>query len=451
MAQRISRLQVARNILLATIGCACMSSSVLAESTIQPISTKVKRQSTFPTSNLSFDNGGNLVRLTSSSQVCAPSGCVTPGYQLDNLGNPNAGMPGTYGVDPSTGAPITNQPGVNQPGMNQPGVGDPAAQAAAPMFSEPGAGALGTSNFVAAADSPGGYLDMAAPITQFRLRYDDAMNNQTPDRGEYFYAQCGCFRIPAALGGAGDGDAKGPPGANVTSVDYQAIRAYAEYAFSPKFSVFAELPYQFVHFNTADTNMVPPNVPDATAPSNPSGIADMNAGFKYALIANPWEYLTFQLRTYIPTGNSYLGLGNSHVSFESGLLYYKRLSERWILQAEFKEFAPVGVSGYASNVLQYGGGLGYRLYQGERMVVTPTFETVGWTFLGGQKLTSDGMLESASGDTIVNIKPGVRVGLSDLDAPSGQQRHSVYFGWGHAVTDQALYQDIYRVEYRVLF
>ena len=319
------------------------------------------------------------------------------------------------------------------------------------MFTEPGAGALGSPNFLAAADSPGGYLDMAAPVTQFRLRYDNALNNVNPDRGEYFYAQCGCFRIPVALGGAGDGSAKGPPGANTTSVDFQAIRAYAEYAFSPQFSVFAELPYEFVHFNTAATNPVPSNIPDSTAPSNPSGISDMNAGFKYALIASPTEYLTFQLRTYIPTGNSYLGLGNSHVSLEPGILYYKRLTERWILQAEFKDFTPIDVNGFASNVLQYGGGLGYRLWQGQNFVVTPTFETVGWTFLGGQKLNADGTVDSASGDTIVNVKPGVRVGWGDVNAPAGQQRQSLYFGYGHAVTDQALYQDIYRVEYRVLF
>lgn len=445
MAQRISRLQAARTTLIATIGCAFLSSTGFAESKIEPISTKYKRPATFAESNLSFDHGGNVIRLTSSSQVCAPSGCVTPGYQLDSLNGANLGQPGM-------GQPGANGTGTTptDPNAMQPGAGNPA-QAAAPNFADPGAGTLGVENYVAAADSPGGYLDMAAPVTQFRLRYDDALNNVNPDRGEYFYAQCGCFRIPAALGGAGDGSAKGPPGANTTSVDYQAIRAYAEYAFSPKFSVFAELPYEFVHFNTADTNPVPSNIPDSTAPSNPSGISDMNAGFKYALIAQPDRYLTFQLRTYIPTGNSYLGLGNSHVSLEPGVLYYRRLTERWILQAEFKDFTPIDVNGFASNVLQYGGGLGYRLYQGQRMVVTPTFESVGWTFLGGQKLNADGTVDSASGDTIINVKPGVRVGWGDVNAPSGQQRQSLYFGWGHAVTDQALYQNIYRVEYRVLF
>jgi hypothetical protein len=118
--------------------------------------------------------------------------------------------------------------------------------------------------------------------------------------------------------------------------------------------------------------------------------------------------------------------------------------------SEFKEFAPVNVTSYASNVLQYGAGLGYILWRGNCLVVTPTLESVGWTFLGGQELISSGQT-SASGDTIINIKPGVRVGLSDVDSPSGQQRHSVYFGWGHPITTQRLYQDIFRVEYRILF
>src|SRR5207244_9365485 len=112
----------------------------------------------------------------------------------------------------------------------------------------------------------------------------------------------------------------------------------------------------------------------------------MNAGFKYALIAQPDQYVTFQLRTYIPTGDSFQGLGTGHVSLESGLLYYQRLSDRWIVQGEFKEFAPINVSSYASNVLEYGAGVGYIAVRAGQVVVTPTLEAVGWTFLGGQEL-----------------------------------------------------------------
>ena len=115
MAQRISRLQAARTILIATIGCAFMSTTGLAESTIEPISTKFK-PATFA-SNLGFDRGGNVVRLT-SSQVYGPggctttNGCVTPGYQLDSVNNgvgngqavPGSTGPDMTGVDPKFNA-----------------------------------------------------------------------------------------------------------------------------------------------------------------------------------------------------------------------------------------------------------------------------------------------------------------------------------------------------------
>ncbi len=333
-----------------------------------------------------------------------------------------------------TGLPLESPQAIDQNASSY----DPSSQLGA--FGA-GQGALTGQNTVAAAVSPGGYLDVAAPVTQFRLRYDDALNNKYPDRGEYFYAKCGCFR-DAKL----DPNAKGPSGIN-DSVNVQDLRAYSEYAFSPRVSVFAEVPLEWIHFQTGAGDGK-----GTTSPGNSAGLGDINAGFKYAFIARPDEYLTFQFRTYIPTGDSYQGLGTAHVSLEPSLLYYRRMSDRWILQGQFSEFTPIGGSNFASDVLQYGAGVGYILVRGQRFVVTPTVETVGWTFLGGYKFNpQDGGQRSASGDTIVNIKPGVRVGFGDVNAPAGQQRQSLYVGWGHAVTSQQFYADIFRMEYRVLF
>lgn len=298
-----------------------------------------------------------------------------------------------------------------------------------------GQGALSAQNNIAASMSAGGYLDPAAPVTMFRLRYDTANDNPFPDRGEYFYAKCGCFRQLAL-----DPGADGPIGAN-TSVDYQEVRAYFEYAFNPKFSLFTELPVRFVEYNSL--NVLP-------SLGSSSGFGDMTAGFKYAIIAEQDEYLTFQLKTYIPTGDSRQGLGTNHVSIEPAVLYYRRLSENWLLQGQFSEFAPIGGSNFASNVLSYGGGLGYVLYQGDSMSVIPTFETVGWTFLGGQKFNPQSGQSSANGDTIVNIKPGVRVGFGDA-GPAMMQSQSVYAGFGIPVTSEELYGELFRVEYRILF
>lgn len=313
----------------------------------------------------------------------------------------------------------------------------------APGFLPAGQGALTAQNSVAASLMPGGYLDPAAPVTMFRLRYDTAVNNQFPDRGEYFYAKCGCFRAAGV-----DPKAHGPTG-NTLSANYQDVRPYFEYAFNPRLSVFTELPVRFVNLIAGPP--VPAFGPDL---GRESGFSDMNVGFKYAFIAEQNRYLTFQWRTYLPTGDSERGLGTHHVSLEPSLLYYRRLSDRWLLQGQLTSFNPVGVSSFASNVLQYGGGLGYVLHQGESCTVIPTVEMVGWTFLNGQKFnpTSNGGLpESASGDTIVNVKPGVRIGLGRAPGPMMMQQQSIYAGFGIPVTGDQFYSNLFRVEYRFVF
>ena len=66
--------------------------------------------------------------------------------------------------------------------------------------------------------------------------------------------------------------------------------------------------------------------PEVNADHN--GIGDMNAGFKYAFIRDPDLIATFQFRTYVPTGDPHLGLGNDHVSLEPALLVWKPITER---------------------------------------------------------------------------------------------------------------------------
>lgn len=299
-----------------------------------------------------------------------------------------------------------------------------------------GQGALTAQNNVAASLMPGGYLDPAAPATMFRLRYDTANDNRFPDRGEYFYAKCGCFRQLNL-----DPNAHGPIGAN-TSVNYQDIRPYFEYAFNPRFSVFTELPVRFVTFDSL--NVLP-------ALGSESGFSDMNIGVKYALIAEEDRYLTLQTRTYLPTGDAGKGLGTAHVSLEQSLLYYRRLSNNWLLQGQFTTFNPINGSDFASNVLQYGGGLGYLAHQGDTFSIIPTVEVVGWTFLNGKKFNPSDGLSSASGDTIVNVKPGVRIGLGEGSGPAMMQRQSIYAGFGIPIAGDQFYSNLFRVEYRFVF
>lgn len=394
------------------------------------------------------DSGSGSISTIADEQIfdtkllSTQPGCIT--LPSPNVFNPNAPAPTTVQpTDPNSPIQAPASP-LQAPSANMENTFNSQQQQMGALAA--GQGALTGQNSIAASMMVGGYLDPAAPVTTFRLRYDDAINNKFPDRGEYFYAKCGCFRDPVLAGGLLDPKARGPQGLNA-SVSYQDVRPYMEYAFSPKFSVFTELPFRFVDFNSLPTPVV-----SQQGLGTEGGLSDMNVGFKYAFIAETDRYVTWQVRTYIPTGNSELGLGTGHVSIENSLLYYRRLSDRWLLQGQLTEFAPVDVTGFASNVLQYGGGLGYILTQQPNYTIVPTVEAVGWTFLGGHKFNDvEGGYQSASGDTIINIKPGVRVGFGSSPGPMMMQRQSVYAGFGIPITDDQFYTNLFRVEYRMLF
>lgn len=279
-----------------------------------------------------------------------------------------------------------------------------------------GAG-LGESFSLAA----GGYLDNPVPVTEFRLRYTSAYDDNRPDRAEFFYGKCGCFRL-AGL----DPHAPGPPLVE-TKLDYQDVSGYLEYAASNRLSGFVEVPYRFLN-------------PQVNA--NTNGLADMNAGFKFAAVAEPDQYLTFQFRTYIPTGDAERGLGTDHVSLEPSLLFLKKFGERLSVQGQLEDWIPVGGTDFAGNVINYGIGASYDVYNNGCLRIAPVIEFVGWTVLGGKELTQFGAIQDASGETIVNGKFGLRFWY-------GQS--TFYAGYGHALTGTFWYKDIVRVEYGLHF
>ena len=74
---------------------------------------------------------------------------------------------------------------------------------------------------------------------------------------------------------------------------------------------------------------------------------------------------------------------------------------------------------------------------------------MGWTALGGLETTEAGA-RSAAGDTIVNMKIGVRFGLGDYNQPGGgsqlNDRVSLYAGYARALTGDVWYRDMFRLE-----
>ncbi len=360
---------------------------------------------------------------------CPPSPCP-PAYSV-----PGVVMPGW----PSAGTP--QSPSARSPESPAP---TPAPEAAAPSVA-PESSALALSGGSAVLSAPG-YVDFAVPVTQFRLRYDSAYDNNRPDRAEFFYGKCGCFATLPRTNPQFDPHASGPPLIE-TRVDYQEIRPYFEYALNNRFSAFIEAPVRFIN-------------PEQNA--NEAGFGNLVAGFKYAMVACPDQYLTFQFLTSLPTADVDRGLGNELTALEPGFLWYRQLTDRVAVHAELRDWIPIGGTDFQGNILRSGTAVSVLAYNGCKFRVTPIGEIVSWTVLSGKELAvanpgfPNGVgavtaVQSAAGDTIVNGKLGVRLGFGPLVGPANLSRSDLYIGYGRALTGEVWYKDILRVEYALRF
>ncbi|MBY0521911.1 MAG: transporter [Gemmataceae bacterium] len=298
----------------------------------------------------------------------------------------------------------------------------PPMTSALPTAPEAGQ-AFGGEGF-SVATSNVGYIDNAVPMTQFRIRGDAAYGNNRPDRAEFFYPKCGCFAI-AGL----DPRAPGPP-LPERKVDYQEITAYLELALpGQRFSGFAEVPFRLI--NPQDN-------------ANTAGLSDVIVGFKYAIVADKERFVTFQLKTYIPSGDPDRGLGTDHVSVEPGILFYQQIGKRLRIEAELRDWIPIGGTNFAGNVLRYGVGASYEVYETEKVQFWPVVEFVGWSVLNGQEFDGNtGAVFDAGGDQITNVKVGLRTFLG--------KHASIYAGYGRAVTGAVWYKDMARLELRLTY
>jgi hypothetical protein len=407
----------------------------------------------------------------SSNPYCPPPpACLPPGYAWPGTTAPGGQMPGTAAPNSTSTNPAAPNPAA--PDL-----------AAAPTVAPESSGLALSGSSVAMA-APGAYLDNAIPRTMFRLRYDAGFDMNRPDRAEFFYATWKELSFhPHGINGDGtffDPKARGPeqlPG----KLDFQDVTSYFEYAFNKRLSVFADVPVRFLNFRDIQEDfpseeMKPPGTQNlAPNPGSPffpepnrgmseshqdrtGGLSDVTAGFKFAVVADPDRYVTFQFQTFIPTGDPHTGLGTGHASLEPGLLVYQRLTDRLAVQGQFEDWIPIGGGPGAGNVLIYGLGVGYDVYQRCNLRITPVAEFVGWTVLNGFESVDEPIVatpppgfvlprthgvEDAGGDTIINAKLGVRTYFG--------RGNDVYVGWGHALTNDRWYRDIVRVEYRYSF
>jgi hypothetical protein len=279
------------------------------------------------------------------------------------------------------------------------------------------------------AAAPNAHIDLAPVFTHIRLRTDAAWDIPTPDRAEYIQGKNGFFRTaPVPLT---DLEAPGPALLE-TRLNYNDISAYLELAASPILSGFVEMPFRFI---------------DPEQNGDTSGFGDMNAGVKAALLATGDDYLTFQLTTYIPTGDADRGLGTSHLTIEPALLFLERYTERLSFYGEARYWIPIEGTHFAGEIVRYGVGTGYDLGYGSRgnERVTALAELVGWTITHGGVFDANNVaagIQDAADDTIINLVLGMRYTLGT---------GSFAATWSSAMSHPVWYEDMLRVEYRRAF
>jgi hypothetical protein len=284
-----------------------------------------------------------------------------------------------------------------------------------------------------------GYIADATIESQVRVRFDAGFHNNIPDRAEFFYAQCGC-NGPGTPG-------PGAPGAGdlVTDLNFQQATLDAQYAATNRVAVFASVPARFVQPQSFLGQTFKPPLQNTFVKQ--SGLGDIRAGVKAAIVSDDDTTLTAQVQGYFKSGDAKKGLGTNHGSVETALLFYRRLSDRVAIESQFGDWHPTGGSSaggssYFGDVLFYGIGPSFALVNTGHVLFAPVIELVGWHVLGGLQQAA-GTLGPADGTNIVNLKFGARTTIDG--------RHSFYVGYGRALTDAVWYSDIVRFEYRFSF
>lgn len=287
-----------------------------------------------------------------------------------------------------------------------------------------------------------GYIEDPTVGKQFRIRYDLGYDMTSPDRAEFFYAKCGCYRTgnPAL-----DPDAPGPGPGVVAAVNYHQLNLLSEYSIGRHASVFAELPFRWV---------IPTDFVAGTGSfGNQSGVGDVKVGTKVALSSTTSHDITIMFRASIPTGDSTKGLGTDHGSIEPALLVRQTIGGRAQIEGMFGDWHPTGSSkgplpgngNFAGDILYYGIGPSFDVIQNRSVHIAPVVELVGWRVLSGYDTSTfvAGGTGDASGTDIVNLKIGGRVSMVNGG--------SIYVGYGFALTSNTWYDHIWRLEYRTRF
>jgi hypothetical protein len=259
------------------------------------------------------------------------------------------------------------------------------------------------------------FIDSANCWNIVRLRFDAAYDINRPTRSEYILTATGPFT-------------RGLPQLE-KQIDYQDIDVYAEYVLLPQLSLFIEVPERFLN---------PVNNKDQCGPG------DMTVGGKLLGIQTPSFTGTGEVMAILPTGNSRLGLGDSHVRLQGGLLGNWRPNNLLVVEGSIQAWVPLDDTRYGGEMILYGLGFSYANPSLEAFWITPVVEFTGWTCVRGAEQfvysSSHFVKHPSEGDTIINGNFGVRGGIGP--------KVDLYLGMSRMLSGERWWTNLYRLELR---
>ena len=163
------------------------------------------------------------------------------------------------------------------------------------------------------------FADYARPRTVTRLRYDNLEAMTRPDRNQFWIN-----------GVVGPATRKNGVRINNPQARLQQIYMYQEVA-AGRGSFFVEYPYRQINENYQPTQ---------------AGFSDINFGIKSLLFDCEMLQVTFQFRTYTPSGNAANNLGTGHFSLDPSILTSLKLGPTTYFQGQFGNWIPLGGQQY---------------------------------------------------------------------------------------------------------
>jgi hypothetical protein len=232
------------------------------------------------------------------------------------------------------------------------------------------------------------FADYARPRTVTRIRYDNLENMVKPDRNQFW--------IKSATSLPGFSKANN---IRFPQMRLQQVYLYQEVA-AGSGSFFVEIPYRQIN-----PNFMP----------SQSGFSDINFGIKSMFYDRELLQLSFQFRTYTPSGNAQNGLGTGNFALDPSIMGSLKLGQDTYFQAQFGNWIPLGGD------QKLAGGIFYGLMSLNQVLWYPrqdspliaTLEMDFWAFENGgytNAINKHGaqIFEKGGGVAYFNIGPGLR-------------------------------------------